>query len=328
MERAFWKADNFGMPMRFRFAIPFAIVLVAICACGLRPAHGGEEPWRGLAKRIMSTSRPDSTAVLVLFDEDVIEALRSRLPQSFKVVPFRHPEVPHHDAFVPAQLGQMYREASAATGNCPDVWVVGRLSGSIGRRRAARFADLAASMVRNRLLRDSVETSRGTVEFSRWVDRPGGVVQRAEMRRAQAYADSVLAGGIPKPIPITRPFTPSELEIDRDTLSFYVVRLADTSFYSIGGCSEVEIVFWNASERLGQMGAGVVPVLVARIADPSPFVRDRVQEALLIATQDERILARTNGEYLRFYDQPASSSRDIAGAWWAKFGHFWADSTR
>ena len=262
------EADTFVMPMRLRFAGLFAIVLVAICACALQPADGGEDPWRGLAKRIMSTSRPDSTAVLVLFDEDVVEGLRSRLPQSFKVVPFRHPDVPHHDAFAPAQLGQMYREASAATGNCPDVWVVGRLSGSTGRRRAARFADMAASMVRSRVLRDSVRTSRGTVEFSRWVDRPGGAVERAEMRRAQAYADSVLAGGIPKPIPITRPFTPSELEIDPDTLSFYVARLADTSFYSTGGCSEVEIVVWNASERLGQMGPGVLPVLVEHIADP------------------------------------------------------------
>src|SRR6266850_1835341 len=137
------------------------------------------------------------------------------------------------------------------------------------------------------------------------------------MRRAQAYADSVLAGGIPKLIPITRPFTPSELQIDPDMLSFYVARLADTSFYSIGGCSDVEIVVWDASEKLGQMGPGVVPVLVKRIADPDPFVRERVQDALLIATQDERILARTDGEYLRFYGQPAKSSSDIVGAWWA-----------
>lgn len=316
-------ADNFDMPMHSRFAGLFGVVLVAVCACVIRTADGGEEPLRGLAKKILATGHPDSTAVIVLFDEDVVAALRSRLPQSFKIVPFRHPDVPEHDAFVPSQLGQMYREASAATENCPEVWVVGRLSGSPGRRRAARFADMAASMIRSRVLRDSVKTSRGTMGFSRWADRPGGVAQRTEMRLALAYADSVMARGVPKPIPITRPFTPSELEIDADTLSFYVAKLADTSFYSIGGCSEVEIVFWSASERLGQMGPGVVPVLVDHIADPNSFVRVRVQEALLLATQDERILARTGGEYLRFYDQPADSSGDIVAAWWGKFGHFW-----
>jgi len=315
--------------MCFRLARLGATVSIAICACAF-PADGGEDPWRGLAKRITSTSRADSTAVLTLFEEDVFEGLRSRLPQSFTVVPFRHPDVPRHDAFVPAQLGQMYREASASTQNFTDVWVVGRVSGSTGRSRAARFADMAASMNRDPVLRDSVRTSRGTVAFSRWVDRPGGLAQRAEMRRALAYADSVLARGIPKPAAITRPFTPSELQINRDTLSYFVARLADTSFYSIGGCSEVELVFWDASEGLGRLGPGVVPVLVQRIADPSPFVRERVQEALLHATQEDCILARTGGEYLKFDDQPSRSPRDIVEAWWAKFGHYWtpADSTR
>jgi len=293
-------------------------------------ADGGEDPWRVLVKRITATSQADSTAVLVLFDEDVIEALRSQLPRAFTIVPFRHPDAPRHDAFVPAQLGQMYQEASASMQNCSDVWVVGRVAGPTVRSRVARFAYMAASMNRICILRDSVRTSRGTVAFSRWVDRARGVAQRVQMRQAIAYADSVLACGIPKPIPITRPFTPTELALDPDTLSFYVARLADTSFYAISGCPEVELVFWNAPERLGQMGPGVVPMLVKRIADPSPFVRERVQEALLYATQDDRILARTGGEYLKFYDQPSRSPRDIAETWWAKYGHYWtlADSTR
>ena len=67
-------------------------------------------------------------------------------------------------------------------------------------------------------------------------------------------------------------------------------------------------------------------MLVERMADRSPFVRERIQEALLLVTQDERILARTNGEYLKFYDRPASSSREIVAAWWAKFGHYWVQS--
>jgi len=315
--------------MCFRIARLSAAVSIAICACAF-PVDGGEDPWHGLAWRITSTSPAESTAVLVLFDEDVIEGLRSQLPQSFTVVPFRHPDVPRHDAFVPAQLGQMYREASASTQNFTDVWVVDRVSGSTGRSRAARFAEMAASMNRGRVLRDSIRTSRGTVAFTRWVDRPGGLAPRAEMRRALAQADSVLARGIPKPTPITRPFTPSELQINRDTLSYFVARLADTSFYSIGGCDDVELVFWDASEGLGRLGPGVVPLLVQRIADPNLFVRERVQEALLYATQDDRILARTGGEYLKFYDQPSHLPRDIVGAWWAKFSHYWtpADSTR
>jgi hypothetical protein len=73
----------------------------------------------------------------------------------------------------------------------------------------------------------------------------------------------------------------------------------------------------------------VLPVLVEHIGDPDPFVQERVQDALSSATQDDRIMARTDGEYLRFYDQPGSP-QDVVGRWWAKFGHFWttADSAR
>ena len=300
------------------------IASVAICACAFRSAAAREQPWPGLAKRIESASNPDSTAVLVLFDQDVLDSLRSRLPRSFAIVPFRHPGVPQHDVFAPAQLGSMYRAATTATGEYPEVWVIGRRAGPTARPRAARIADTAVSLLRRRVLRDSVSTARGMVTFSRWVDRPGGAAQRAAMQRAQAFADSVIELGVPKPTPITSPFTRSELHVDPDTLSYYLAELADTSFYSIGGCSEVEITNWNAPERLGQLGPGVIPVLVERIADPDPFVRERVQEALLYATQDERVLSRTGGEYLKFYDRPDVLPRDIVRAWWASFGHYWS----
>jgi hypothetical protein len=276
--------------------------------------------------RIVATRRPDSTAVLVVLDTDLLEDLLAQLPRGVAVMPIALPT----EAPTPAQIKQMFRETSAATTGYTDVWVVGRSSSSRLSRRAAAVAEMSVRMSRARVLRDSVTTSRGTVTFTQWVDLPGGVAQRAETRRALAYADSIMARGGPRLVPITRPFTRSELAVDRDAVAYYVSRLADTSFYTIGGCSEVEIVNWSASERLGQMGPGVVPVLVHRVTDPDPFIQERVQEALLFATQDERILARTGGDYLKFYDQPERSPRDVVAAWWSKFGHFWtpADSTR
>ncbi len=158
--------------------------------------------------------------------------------------------------------------------------------------------------------------------MSWWVDRPWGVSQRVSIAQALAWADSAKATGVPKPTPIRRPFSRNELQIDPDTLNLYLSKLPDTSFYSIGGCSEVETVFWNASDRLASMGPGVVPVLIDHISDSNPFVRERVQEALQSATQDERILARTGGEYIAFY-KPGTSAPEVAKAWWVKFGRFW-----
>jgi hypothetical protein len=264
----------------------------------------------------------------VVSDRAILEGLLNLSTRGIAVVAIALPS----NRPTPAQIGQVFRETSAATMNYTDVWVVGSSVASSRARRAGAgaVADMAARMSRTRVLRDSVKTSRGTVIFTRWVDYPGGVAQRAETRRALANADSLLAHGGPRPIPITRGFSRTELAVDPDTVSWYVAHLADTSFYSIGGCSEVEIVIWDASEKLGQMGPGIVPILVQRIADPDPFVRERVQDALMFATQDERILARTGGEYLKFYDQPSRPPTDIVQAWWQKFGHYWtpADSTR
>ncbi len=309
-----------------RIALWSAVFSVAATACSPHAATSSPDPLRGLVRRIVATRRPDSTAVLVVLDTDLLADLRARLPRSIAVVQISLPS----EAPTPAQIGQMFRETSAATTHYTDVWVVGHPSGPGVSRRAAAVAEMSARMSRTRVLGDSVRTSRGTVTFAQWVDLPGGVARRAETHRALAYADSILAHGDPKPVPITRPFTRSELAVDRDTVAYYVAQLADTSFYSIGGCSEVEIVVWSASEKLGQMGPGIVPVLVRQIADPNPFVRERVQEALLLATQDERVLARTGGDYLKFYDQPERSPRDIVETWWSKFGRFWmpADSTR
>jgi hypothetical protein len=279
-----------------------------------------------MAARIES-SNPDSTAVLVVLDQDLLEQVRSRLTKKIAVFAYQFPDTPRYDAFTPQQLGQMNRAASAATGGYPEVWVIGMRPDSPGRHRAALSARGVASRIRRPVLRDSLVTSQGTIEFSHWVDRPGGVAERAEIARSRVWAESAMAAGPPKRTPITIPFSRSELAVDPDTLAYFMAKLPDTSFYSIGGCSEVEIVMWDAAERLGRLGPGVVPALIARIDDPDPFVRERVEEALSSSTQDERILARTDGEYLRFYDNPAPPD-EVVRAWWAKFGRFWSSGDR
>ncbi len=309
------------MRKTLRLVCCFAVLVLAV-SWPIR-CVAGPDPFERLARTIASRSHGDSTVVLVVLDQALRDELRMRLPPPIGVLLLSVPDVAPHEAPRPEQLGRLFRDASAATVDFTDVWVLWSASAPV---RVARFAEMVARPSRRRTLRDSTKTPSGTVTFSRWVDLPGGVAQRTETRRALAMADSILARGVPKPTPITRPFTRSELAVDPDTLARYVGRLADTSFYSIGGCSEVELVMWTASETLGRLGPGVVPVLVARISDPDPFVRERVQEALLYVTQDERILARTDGDYLKFYDQPERAPRELAREWWARFSHFWTEA--
>jgi hypothetical protein len=318
------QADNQSMGSRIRIAAFLAILPMMGCVCS---SAADADSWGGFAKRIKTTSRGDSTAVVVLMDTGLIKYFRERLPQSIALVPIVKPEAPGTEGLTRVELGRIYHQVSAATMTSTEVWVVGKTNEQ--SVRAARLADSAARMSRHQVLRDSLETSRGTLMFSRWVDLPGGVSQRIRIHHELELGDSIMAH-TPKRALITRPFTRSELAVDDDTVSYYVAHLADTSFYSIGGCPDVELVNWNASERLGRMGPGIVPVLIERVADPNPFVRERVQDALLFATQNESILARTEGEYLKFYGQPGRPPIDIVDDWWRRFGHFWtpADSTR
>ena len=298
-------------------------ILVTACAFTLSCTGARVESLGAIAARIESTSDPDSTAVLVVLDQDLLAQVRSRLTKKIAVFAYQFPDTPRYDAYSRSQLSQIHRVAAAATGGYPEVWVIGLRPDSPGRKRAALSARGVASMLRRPVLRDSLVTSHGTIVFSHWVDRPAGVVERAEMARAMAWAESAMAAGPPKRTPITVPFSRSELSVDRDTLAYFMAKLPDTSFHSIGGCSEVEIVMWDAAERLATMGPGVVPALIARIDDPDPFVRERIEEALSAATQDERILARTDGEYLSFYNNP-SPPPEVVTKWWARFRHFWA----
>src|SRR4026209_2339526 len=85
------------------------------CVCVLSCTDARKEPWRALTARIASTSDPDSTAVVVLFDGDLFEYVHSRLPKAFRVVPFQRAAVPQSDAFLPSQVGRMYRDELAVT---------------------------------------------------------------------------------------------------------------------------------------------------------------------------------------------------------------------
>ncbi|NOT32655.1 MAG: hypothetical protein HOP12_00620 [Candidatus Eisenbacteria bacterium] len=303
------------------------ILLVAGYACFRVYADVTKEPWRAMVERIASESDPDSTAVIVPFDPDPFVYYNSRLPNPFKVVPFRHPDVPFHDDYRPLQLGGMYRQATVSTLGFRDVWVVVRSPNSAIRKRAVRFAEQAGGWLRQLETRDSLDSFQGKLRFTHWTNRPSGTADRAEMEAGMRWADSVLALGPPRRERISRPFTRDELFVNPETLAVYLALLADTSFYSIGGCGEIEIQFWNASERLGQLGPGVVPVLIDRITDPDEHVRDRAREALLLATQDDRILARTGGEYLELH-QPRAESRASAQEWWTRYRGFWTPAER
>ena len=97
------------------------VALVAACSCSPSEPRSGGDPLSWLAKRITSTSTPDSTAVLVVFDGKLLNDLRARLPRTIAVVPFPQSAASAQEALSATRVGQMFREAATATTNYTDV---------------------------------------------------------------------------------------------------------------------------------------------------------------------------------------------------------------
>ena len=84
------------MGLSLRTALWCFFVSVSTCACAPGVSLN-ENPLRELTRRI--ASHPDSTAVLVLFADDLLEDLRARVPESIAVVPFSLPGPGHEELY-------------------------------------------------------------------------------------------------------------------------------------------------------------------------------------------------------------------------------------
>jgi len=119
----------------------------------------------------------------------------------------------------------------------------------------------------------------------------------------------------------------------RDTIQLYVAKLHDRTFWTPYGEEQEPSKWWLAAERLGELGAPAIPSLMNTLADPDSFSVMLALYSLLLASQDPRVLARTNGEYVRYQGVVLDSTRnamhkEIALGWWAKYRGLWEGTSR
>lgn len=122
-------------------------------------------------------------------------------------------------------------------------------------------------------------------------------------------------------------WTPPHFTSDEDKAHYYASRLADRGFVDVYGGEEHPRVWYIAAEQLGQLGKPAVPVLYALIDTQDEYELMLVLYALQLATQDARLMAETNGEYVQLttsLDPTANTvNREIALRWWEQHGWQW-----
>ena len=112
-----------------------------------------------------------------------------------------------------------------------------------------------------------------------------------------------------------------------DEMRYYLDRLSDREFVETYGGEEHPRIWYTAAEALGRVGAPAVPHLVQYLDSDDPWELKLALYALMLASQDPAVTARTGGEYIRLGtvldERENAANRAIARDWWERWGHLW-----
>ena len=86
--------------------------------------------------------------------------------------------------------------------------------------------------------------------------------------------------------------------LDNEEISFYIEKLPDRDFVDVYGDDENPKTWYTAAEELGQMGADAIPALVQRLHTEDEYELMLVVYALMLASQDARVMDATQDDYL------------------------------
>ncbi|MFI5372763.1 MAG: glycosyltransferase family 39 protein [Candidatus Eisenbacteria bacterium] len=278
-----------------------------------------KEPWREVVRHIADTSDPDSTAVIVTLDPGPFVYYSSRLPRPLHVYAAARPEAPFQDPTTREQIQWIGRTLADSTARFSEVWLVTRNPDSRMQRWVALIAQVTALHGRERMEEDSLVSVGGPVRWSRFRDRTDALSRLVQRQRM----------GLPLTPQTDAPLPTELMRRHAAEIKALIRKLQDRSLVEFQVTDEVDTNPWYPiPERLGQLGAAAVPALIERLDTRDAFERMQVIYALLIATQDSEVMARTGDHYFNPVGTVLDSDAAIAQVeqarrWWAKYGYVW-----
>jgi len=87
--------------------------------------------------------------------------------------------------------------------------------------------------------------------------------------------------------------------LDNEEISFYIEKLPERDFVDVYGDDENPKTWYTAAEELGQMGADAITALVQRLHTEDEYELMLVVYALMLASQDARVMDTTQDDYLQ-----------------------------
>jgi len=118
--------------------------------------------------------------------------------------------------------------------------------------------------------------------------------------------------------------------LDNEEISFYIEKLPDRDFVDVYGDDENPKTWYTAAEELGQMGADAIPALVQRLHTEDEYELMLVVYALMLASQDARVMDATQDDYLQLdvvlTPDTNSQNRQRVLDWCQRYPHVCAPS--
>lgn len=106
---------------------------------------------------------------------------------------------------------------------------------------------------------------------------------------------------------------------------YYISKLPDRTFVDTYGGEEHPRTWYTAAEALGAMGTIAIPALIDRLDTSDPYELKLALYALMLASQDPKLMAKTDGHYLQLTTVLIQDTNDEnlrrARAWVQRYQH-------
>jgi len=141
------------------------------------------------------------------------------------------------------------------------------------------------------------------------------VVKKDEQRQPQLNAGAHVVQEEKTTESIEPPF-----EDRKQEMQFYLSKLSDRDYTQTYGHG---YTWYTAAEELGQIGEPAIPHLIQKLDTNDPFELKLTLYALLLASQDPAVKAKTGGEYIQvdtvLSEESNTENKKIALSWWKKY---------
>ena len=117
----------------------------------------------------------------------------------------------------------------------------------------------------------------------------------------------------------------------KNRILFNIEKLKDRSYVTIGEehIEDDASTWFIAAEELGLIGEPAIPYLIKRLDTEDQYELMLALYALLLASQDHALKAKTGGDYVHLTmvltEKSNVDNMQVARVWWQKHKHLWGE---